>query len=105
MKLRRPHETQCLKFFVTQTRSQLFTLTRSGGECAADFIRSRKASNKGKNVMSNADPRGTFVWHELLTSDAAGAGAFYPKVVSWKPQAWEKDASYTLWMTQGGPIG
>ena len=55
--------------------------------------------------MSNADPRGTFVWHELLTSDTAGAGAFYPKVVSWKPQPWERDPSYTLWMGKAGPIG
>ena len=55
--------------------------------------------------MSNADPRGKFVWHELLTSDTAGAGAFYPKVVSWKSQPWDKDPSYSLWMTKGGPIG
>ena len=55
--------------------------------------------------MSNADPRGKFVWHELLTADTAGAGAFYPKVVSWKSQPWEKDPSYTLWMTKAGPIG
>lgn len=55
--------------------------------------------------MSNADPRGKFVWHELLTSDTAGAGAFYPKVVSWKSQPWERDPSYTLWMGKAGPIG
>jgi len=55
--------------------------------------------------MSNADPRGKFVWHELLTADTAGAGAFYPKVVSWKSQPWDKDPSYTLWMTKAGPIG
>src|SRR5262245_17589236 len=55
--------------------------------------------------MSNADPRGNFVWHELLTSDTAGAGAFYPKVVSWKSQPWERDPSYTLWMGKEGPVG
>ena len=55
--------------------------------------------------MSNADPRGKFVWHELLTSDTAGAGAFYPKVVPWKSQPWDKDPSYTLWMGKGGPLG
>jgi predicted enzyme related to lactoylglutathione lyase len=55
--------------------------------------------------MSNADTRGKFVWHELLTSDTAGAGAFYPKVVSWKTQAWDRDPSYTLWMGKGGPVG
>lgn len=55
--------------------------------------------------MSNADPRGRFVWHELLTSDAAGAAAFYPKVVPWKPQAWERDPTYTLWVVDGAPVG
>jgi predicted enzyme related to lactoylglutathione lyase len=55
--------------------------------------------------MSNADPRGKFVWHELLTSDTAGAGGFYPKVVPWKTQPWERDPSYTLWMGKAGPIG
>jgi predicted enzyme related to lactoylglutathione lyase len=55
--------------------------------------------------MSNADPRGKFVWHELLTSDTAGAGGFYPKVVPWKTQPWERDPSYTLWMGKQGPIG
>jgi len=55
--------------------------------------------------MSNADPRGRFVWHELLTTDAAAATAFYPKVVPWKPQAWERDPTYTLWVANGVPIG
>lgn len=55
--------------------------------------------------MSNADPRGRFVWHELLTTDAAAATAFYPKVVPWKPQAWERDPKYTLWVANGVPIG
>ncbi len=55
--------------------------------------------------MSNADPRGKFVWHELLTTDTAGAGAFYPKVVSWTCEPWERDPSYTLWMGKAGPVG
>jgi predicted enzyme related to lactoylglutathione lyase len=55
--------------------------------------------------MSTADPRGKFVWHELLSADTASAGAFYPKVVSWKSQAWEHDASYTLMMGRNGPVG
>jgi predicted enzyme related to lactoylglutathione lyase len=55
--------------------------------------------------MSNADPRGKFVWHELLTADAAGAGAFYPKVVSWKTQPFEHDPSYTMWVAKNGPVG
>jgi predicted enzyme related to lactoylglutathione lyase len=60
---------------------------------------------KGKNLMSNADSRGTFVWHDLLTADAAGAKAFYTKVVPWKTQTWDQDASYTMWVGKNGPVG
>lgn len=55
--------------------------------------------------MSNSDPRGKFVWHELLSADTAGAVAFYPKVVSWKAQPWERDSAYTLWVSKSGPVG
>jgi predicted enzyme related to lactoylglutathione lyase len=55
--------------------------------------------------MSTADPRGKFVWHELLSGDTSSAEAFYPKVVSWKSQAWEHDASYALMMGKNGPVG
>jgi predicted enzyme related to lactoylglutathione lyase len=55
--------------------------------------------------MSTADPRGKFVWHELWSADTAAAGAFYPKVVSWKSQPWEHDASYTVMMAKSGPVG
>ena len=55
--------------------------------------------------MSNADPRGKFVWHELLSADAAGATAFYTKVVAWKTQPWEQDASYSMWVAKNGPVG
>lgn len=55
--------------------------------------------------MSNADIRGRFVWHELMTTDTKAAGAFYPKVTAWKTQAWDKDPSYTLWVSAKGPFG
>ena len=55
--------------------------------------------------MSNADIRGRFVWHELMTTDTKAAGAFYPKVTAWKTQAWDKDPSYTLWVGAKGPFG
>jgi len=55
--------------------------------------------------MSNADIRGRFVWHELMTTDTKAAGAFYPKLTSWKTQAWEKDPSYTMWAVAKGPFG
>jgi predicted enzyme related to lactoylglutathione lyase len=55
--------------------------------------------------MSNADPRGKFVWHELLSGDAAAATAFYTKVVPWKSQPWEQDSSYSMWVAKNGPVG
>ena len=55
--------------------------------------------------MSNADIRGRFVWHELMTTDTKAAVAFYPKVTAWKTQAWDKDPSYTLWVSAKGPFG
>ena len=55
--------------------------------------------------MSSAESRGQFVWHELMTTDVAGAGAFYPRVAGWKTQPWEKNDSYTLWVGNAGPTG
>jgi len=55
--------------------------------------------------MSNADIRGRFVWHELMTTDTKAAAAFYPKVTGWKTQSWDKDPSYTLWVGGKGPFG
>jgi predicted enzyme related to lactoylglutathione lyase len=40
-----------------------------------------------------------------MTPDAAAAQGFYSKVLGWKTQAWELDASYTLFVANSGPIG
>jgi len=56
--------------------------------------------------MSNADIRGRFIWHELMTTDPAAAGAFYSKVLPWRTQP-SGMPSYTLWMagkTQTGGL-
>jgi predicted enzyme related to lactoylglutathione lyase len=56
--------------------------------------------------MSNADIRGRFVWHELMTTDPEAATTFYAKVVPWKTQP-SGMPSYTLWMagkTQTGGL-
>jgi predicted enzyme related to lactoylglutathione lyase len=56
--------------------------------------------------MSNAEIRGRFVWHELMTTDPQGAGAFYSKVLPWKTQP-SGMPDYTLWMagkTQAGGL-
>ena len=47
--------------------------------------------------MSNAEVLGRFVWHELLTTDTAGAAAFYPKVLPWRT-APSSMPGYTIWM-------
>ncbi len=47
--------------------------------------------------MSNAEIRGRFVWHELMTTDPQAAGAFYSKVLRWKTQP-SGMPDYTLWV-------
>src|SRR5436190_6312661 len=32
---------------------------------------------------TRAEPRGDFIWYELITSDVAGAKSFYDAVVGW----------------------
>ena len=48
--------------------------------------------------MSNAEIRGRFIWHELMTTDPDAAAGFYSKVVPWKTQP-SGMPSYRLWMT------
>ncbi|HEY4213219.1 MAG TPA: VOC family protein [Steroidobacteraceae bacterium] len=47
--------------------------------------------------MSNAELRGRFVWHELMTPDPSAAQTFYSKVLPWKSQP-SGMPDYTLWM-------
>src|SRR5215472_7427760 len=54
--------------------------------------------------MSNADIRGRFIWHELLTTDTAAAAAFYPKVVPWRTQP-SSLPGYTIWMAGQSQVG
>lgn len=55
--------------------------------------------------MADQSVRGRFVWHELVTPDAAAAHAFYGKAIGWKPQPWEEDESYVMFAAPRGPIG
>src|SRR5436309_11011857 len=48
--------------------------------------------------MSNAEIRGRFVWHELMTTDTDACSDFYSHVVPWKTQD-SVMPSYTLWMS------
>ncbi len=54
--------------------------------------------------MSNAEVRGRFIWHELLTTDTAAAAAFYPKVVPWRTQP-SNMPGYTIFMASGTQVG
>jgi predicted enzyme related to lactoylglutathione lyase len=55
--------------------------------------------------MADASHRGEFVWHDLMTPNAAGAHEFYGKVVGWKTQPWESDPSYVMFAGRNGPLG
>ena len=48
--------------------------------------------------MSNAEVRGRFVWHELLTTDTAAAATFYPRIVPWRTQP-SNMPGYTIFMS------
>jgi uncharacterized protein len=55
--------------------------------------------------MSQTTLRGRFVWHELLTTNPQAAVKFYTQVIGWTTQSWEHNPSYTLWVTDRGPVG
>jgi predicted enzyme related to lactoylglutathione lyase len=55
-------------------------------------------------TMSNADVRGRFIWHELLTTDTAAAATFYAKVLPWRTQP-SNMPGYTIFMAGGAQIG
>jgi hypothetical protein len=54
--------------------------------------------------MSNAEARGRFIWHELLTTDTAAGAAFYQKVVAWRSQP-SNVPGYTIFMAGGVQVG
>jgi len=55
--------------------------------------------------MARVPVSGWFVWHELLTPNAAGAHEFYAKALGWEQQAWENDPSYVMFTGRSGPVG
>lgn len=48
---------------------------------------------------------GTFVWHDLATSDPGAAERFYTAVVGWEIQPFELMPGYRMWIAGGEPIG
>ncbi|MGH7545734.1 MAG: VOC family protein [Gemmatimonadota bacterium] len=49
--------------------------------------------------------RGTFVWHELMTTDPKAAQRFYTKLIGWGTQPFEHNPSYVMWMNGETPVG
>ena len=47
--------------------------------------------------MPTTSDRGLFVWHELNTTDTAGADAFYSRLIGWKSKPWDPNPSYQVW--------
>jgi predicted enzyme related to lactoylglutathione lyase len=57
--------------------------------------------------MTEAKPRGRFVWFDLMTPDPDVAPAFYTKVTGWGTMAWPGGGPtpYTMWMMGEKPLG
>ena len=56
--------------------------------------------------MTDAFPRGRFVWHDLMTTDPAKAEAFYTNIAGWGTQVWNEGGfPYTMWTANGAPLG
>ena len=55
--------------------------------------------------MSETNPHGRFVWHELMTADPEAAIKFYPGVTGWDVLPFDQDPSYRMWTVKGTPIG
>ena len=87
-------------------RATLMTVGAATGHNGHPVVDSWKMSlaNKRKSTMSNADVRGRFVWHELMTTDTAAAAAFYPKVVPWRTHP-SSMPGYTIWMAGQTQVG
>ena len=57
-------------------------------------------------MTSAPTPHGRFTWHDLVTTDSAGAQAFYNKVAGWGTAPWgPPEQPYTMWTANGTPIG
>ena len=56
--------------------------------------------------MTDAVPRGRFVWYELATSDPVAAQRFYTQLIGWTTkEGTAADQPYTEWVNGGTHIG
>jgi hypothetical protein len=58
-------------------------------------------AHKGAGLV---DEPGAFAWNELLTTDVAGASAFYGELFGWEARASEGDMDYTEFLLEGRSI-
>jgi uncharacterized protein len=52
--------------------------------------------------------QGQNVWYDLMTTDIAGATAFYTETIGWKTQQWQEadpNTPYTMWVAGEAPLG
>lgn len=56
-------------------------------------------------AMAALNPRGRFVWHELMTTDPRAAERFYAGVTKWGVTPFPDDPSYRMWTVGKTPIG
>jgi predicted enzyme related to lactoylglutathione lyase len=60
------------------------------------------AGHRGAGLVNEPD---TWCWSELLTTDVAGAKAFYAEVFGWGATDQGEGAGYTEWQVSGRPVG
>lgn len=55
--------------------------------------------------MSATDPRGHFIWYELLTNEPESAISYYTKLIGWGTQQWEGgETPYTMFTNEDSPL-
>ena len=55
--------------------------------------------------MSDAKPRGRFVWFDLYTTEPTLAPGVYARVTGWGTMPWQSADGYTMWTSDGTPLG
>ena len=55
--------------------------------------------------MADPNPRGRFVWFDLMTTDPAKAIDFYTNLTGWGTTEWEGPTKYTMWTNSSVPLG
>ncbi len=51
------------------------------------------------------NPHGSFIWYQLMTSDADAAARFYGEVVGWRVEAFGGDMDYRVVHADAEPVG